>query len=133
MRTTARETIFKILFSSQFSDRIDESLKNALYKSEKLDPNDVLYCNNVLDIVVEHKQQLTDIIDKQSYSFPEARIYPADRSILYIALAEILFMDDIPDKVSMSEAANIASKYSSEKSASFITGILSTVSGGKNV
>ncbi|MDE7301671.1 MAG: transcription antitermination protein NusB, partial [Clostridia bacterium] len=52
---------------------------------------------------------------------------------LMISLAEILYIDDIPDKVSMNEAANIASKYSSEKSATFITGILSAVSGGKNV
>jgi N utilization substance protein B len=70
-------------------------------------------------------------LDKHSLSFPEKRIYPADRSILLIALAEILYMNDIPDKVSVNEAANIASKYSSEKSASFITGILSAVIGGK--
>jgi len=52
---------------------------------------------------------------------------------LLIGLAEILYVDDIPEKVSMNEAANIASKYSSAKSASFITGILSAVAGGKNV
>lgn len=133
MRTIARETLFKILFSSQFSDRIDNSLKNALYKSEKLEEKDVEYCDSVLALVAEHREEFTKILDKQSFSFPEARIYPADRSILFIALAEILYMDDIPDKVSLSEAANIASKYSSEKSASYITGILSAVSGGKNV
>ena len=52
---------------------------------------------------------------------------------MLVALAEILYMDDIPDKVSLNEAANIASKYSSEKSASFISGVLSAISGGKNV
>ena len=64
-------------------------------------------------------------------AFPETRIFPADKSILFIAAAEILYCDDVPDKVAVSEAANIASRYSSEKSASFISGILSSVIAGK--
>lgn len=133
MRTIARETLFKILFSSQFSENIDGNLKSALYKSERLDENDKLYCETALNIVSEHKEEFIEILDKCSLSFPEKRIYPADKSILLISLAEILYMDDVPDKVSVNEAANIASKYSSEKSASFITGILSAVIGNKNV
>ena len=59
--------------------------------------------------------------------FPESGLFPADKSILFIALAEILYTDDIPDAVAVNEAANIASKYSSEKSASFVSGILSEI------
>ena len=44
-----------------------------------------------------------------------------------IALAEIMYFDGIPEAVSVNEAANIASKYSSEKSASFVSGILSEI------
>lgn len=131
MRTIARETLFKVLFSSQFSDSVDKGLAEALYKSEKLDDNDIKYCNTLLKIIGEHRDEFSEILDKHSYSFPEKRIFPADRSILLIGLAEILYMDDIPDKVSLNEAANTASKYSSEKSASFITGVLSAISGGK--
>ena len=67
------------------------------------------------------------MIDKKSLAFPESRLFPADRSVLFIAVAEILYCDDVPDKVAASEAANIASRYSSEKSASFISGILASV------
>jgi N utilization substance protein B len=131
MRTIARETVFKILFSSQFSDGVDIILKRALYKSEKLDENDMAYGDKVLDIIKEHSEEFTNLLDTHSHSFPENRIYPADKSILLIALAEILYMDDVPDKVAVNEAANIASKYSSAKSASFITGILSAIMGEK--
>lgn len=127
MRTTARETLFKLLFSSQFSSSDNGELKRVLYKSDKLDENDIKYCNGVLQKLTANLQNITNIIDKYSYSFPQSRIYPADKSILYIAITEILYFDDIPDKVSVNEAANIASKYSSEKSASFISGILSSV------
>lgn len=128
MRTVARETLFKLLFSTQFVDSIDSGLKNSLYKSEKLSPDDIAYCDKMLELIGEHEKELLQELDEHSILFPEKRIFPADKSILLIALCEIKYCDDIPDKVSMNEAANIASKYSSAKSASFITGILSTVS-----
>lgn len=133
MRTIARETLFKIIYSSQFSDEIDGELKTALYKSNELTADDISYCESVLKVICERKEELIALLDKHSVSFPEKRIFPSDRSILLIGLAEILYFDDIPDKVSLNEAANIASKYSSAKSATFITGILSAVAGGKNV
>ena len=127
MRTTARETVFKILFSSQFNDDIKE-LKNSLYKIEKLNKNDTEYCDQILNTVASNREKLIEIIDERSKLFPQVRMFPADRSIILIALAENLcFIPDIPSAVSINEAANIASKYSSEKSASFISGILSEV------
>ncbi len=126
MRTTARETVFKVLFSSQFNDDIKE-LKNSLYKIEKLNKNDTEYCDQILNTVASNREKLIEIIDERSKLFPQVRMFPADRSIILIALAEIMFIPDIPSAVSVNEAANIASKYSSEKSASFISGILSEV------
>ena len=133
MRTLARETLFKIVYSSQFVGTFDEQLKKSLYKSAELDEDDKTYCERLLSIISEHRDELAKTVDDYSIAFPEKRIFPADRSILLIALSEILYCDDIPDKVSLNEAANIASKYSSEKSATYVTGILSAVVGGKNV
>ena len=81
----------------------------------------------MLGIIRVHKDEFTEILNSRSRLFPEARLFPADRSVLFIALAEILYRDDIPDTVSVNEAANIASKFSSEKSASFVSGILAEV------
>lgn len=132
MRTIARETLFKIVYASQFNDDGDGELKTALYKANELTADDIKYCDNVLSVIDEHRDELLSLLDKHSLSFPEKRIFPSDKSILLIGFAEILYFDDIPDKVSLNEAANIASKYSSAKSATFITGILSAVAGGKN-
>lgn len=132
MRTIARETIFKLLYASQFGDGIDGELKTALYRAGELSADDIAYADRVLSVIEEHGNELLELLDKHSLSFPEKRIFPADKSILLIGFAEILYCDDIPDKVTMNEAANIASKYSSAKSATFITGILSAVAGGKN-
>ena len=131
MRTIARETLFKIVYASQFNEGVDGELKIALYKANELTADDIDYCDRVLTVITEHRDELLALLDKHSISFPEKRIFPSDKSILLIGFAEILYFDDIPDKVSLNEAANIASKYSSAKSATFITGILSTVAGGK--
>lgn len=133
MRTIARETLFKLIYSSQFSDGIDNELKVSLFKANELTADDINYCERVLSAISEHRDELIKLLDKRSVSFPEKRIFPSDRSILLIGLAEILYLDDVPAKVSMNEAANIASKYSSAKSASYISGILSAVAGGGNV
>lgn len=126
MRTNARESVFKILFAAQFSDEVEDT-RRAVISQEKFNENDIAYCNRVLSAVAENKARLTSIIDGRSRQFPESRLFPADRSILLIAIAEILYFDDIPAAVSVNEAANIASKYSSEKSATFISGILSEI------
>ena len=127
MRTTAREAAFKIIFASRFTGEIEINLKNALIKSDKLDGDDCEYLDRILKISVGNEDELLKIIDEFSRDFPESRLFPADKSILLVALAEIKYMDDIPNVVSVSEAANIASKYSSAKSASFISGILSEI------
>lgn len=129
MRTKAREVAFQTVFASYFTGEYDNGLKNALCKNEKLGKQDIAYVDAVLSLVAEHDKEFEETIDRLSVSFPSVRIYPADKSILYIALAEINYMDDIPAAVSANEAANMASKYSSEKSASFISGILAEVIG----
>ena len=126
MRTNAREAAFKILFSAQFSDNV-EYTKRSVISAENLKEDDISYLNNIIRAVTENREQLTKIIDEHSRLFPESRLFPADRTVLLIAIAEILYFGDIPSAVSVNEAANIASKYSSEKSATFISGILSEI------
>lgn len=127
MRTIAREAAFKLVFASRFTGEIDSGLENTLKKTEHLDKDDTEYIERVLKILSEHEDELLKIIDGHSTYFPESRLFPADKSILLVALAEIKYMDDIPAAVSANEAANISSKYSSAKSASFISGILSDI------
>ena len=126
MRTAARETAFKITFASRF-DVDTGDLKRALVKADKLTDDDKEFVDRLLKIIDERGEELLKLVDERSKSFPESRLFPADKSILLIALAEILYMDDVPAAVSCNEAANIASKYSTPKSADFISGILSEV------
>lgn len=127
MRTKARETLFKLVFSSQFTGSVENNLKRSLYKIENLDENDIKYCDDILEILKNNIENISSVIDKHSQLFPEKRIFPADKSVLQIAISEILYYGDVPDAVSVNEAANIVSKYSTEKSANFVSGILSEI------
>ena len=58
MRTIARETLFKLVFSSQFGDEgIDRTLKSNLYKINKLDDSDKEYCERVLGVIAGHSEE----------------------------------------------------------------------------
>ena len=127
MRTLAREAAFKLVFASRFTGEIDSDLEKILIKTDHLNEDDSAYVERLLSIISEHEDELLNLIDEHSTFFPESRLFPADKSILLIALAEIKYMNDIPSAVSANEAANISSKYSSAKSASFISGILSEI------
>lgn len=127
MRTTAREAAFKLVFASRFTGEMDSELEKTFKKTDHLDNDDVEYVNRVIEIIIEHEEELLKTIDDYSRDFPESRLFPADKSILLVSLAEIKYMDDIPEIVSVNEAANISSKYSSAKSASFVSGILSEI------
>ncbi|MDE6868095.1 MAG: hypothetical protein K2J83_03000, partial [Clostridia bacterium] len=83
MRTVARETLFKIIFADQFNSDCGEAFKSAMYKSEKLNDPDISYCESILRIVDEHKEEFAKLLDKHSRLFPESRLFPADRSILF--------------------------------------------------
>lgn len=127
MRTTAREAAFKLVFASRFTGEMDSELEKTFKKTDHLDNDDIEYVNRVIEIITEHEEELLKTIDDYSRDFPESRLFPADKSILLVSLAEIKYMDDIPEIVSVNEAANISSKYSSAKSASFVSGILSEI------
>lgn len=125
MRSLAREVAVQVVFATLFCEQ-NEGLKSALCKKENLKKEDVEYVDGVLAAVEEHRAEEEEIIDKISLSFAAQRVFPVDKSILYVAIAEILYLG-VPARVVCNEAANLASKYSTEKSASYVTGILSEV------
>lgn len=127
MRVNAREAAFKIVFSQQFHDECTEAFRNSVYRSEKLSEEDRAYAERLYSAVTENREALSAILAEKVTRFAEYRIYPADRSALLIALAEIEYFEDIPPVVSVNEAVALARKYSTERSAEFVNGVLAGV------
>ncbi|MBQ8428319.1 MAG: nitrogen utilization protein B, partial [Clostridia bacterium] len=72
-------------------------------------------------------QRLIEGIEAACHHYLENRLNPMDKSILLVAMAEILYFDEIPPVVSVAEATGLARKYSSEKGIDFVNGVLAGV------
>ena len=127
MRNAAREAALNIIFAQQFNTDCIDTLKKKIYKQFALNEEDMLFAADLVATVEEHRAELITGIEDACHHYRENRINPTDKSILLIAMAEIKYFDEIPPVVSVSEAAGLARKYSTETSADFVNGVLSGV------
>ncbi len=81
----------------------------------------------LLEHCVRNKKECIDLIVKRTHNWDFERIAIIDKLIMTLTICEFLYFEDIPTKVSIDEAIEIAKKYSTEKSGQFINGILDGV------
>ena len=124
MRSDAREAAFQIVFASLFGGDSGESFRKKLYRKSKLSEEEISFAEELVSLTEEHAEELGKKLAEKVTRFAEYRIFPVDRAIMLVALAEIFYMSDVPPVVSVSEAAALARKYSAETSATFVNGVL---------
>lgn len=131
MRNDCREAVMCILFAEQFnSEGCTKEFRNRVYKKFDLSRNeDIDFADSLLSTIEQHKESIIEKIESVSHHYLENRIFPLDKCILMIAVAEILYYDDteIPPVVSASEATNLAKKYSGDTAADFVNGVLAGI------
>lgn len=125
MRKTARENAFKLIFEKLINEDSDELGYAAL--TEGLDENDKNFLDTLLCGVETEKEFLKSVVSRFLRGFNLDRIYKIDLAILYVSCYEILFLTDVPDKVSVNEAVELAKTYSTDKSPAFVNGVLAGV------
>lgn len=90
--------------------------------------NDVKnYAIDIAEYFQRNHKEIDDIIQKYAKNWDLGRLVKMDKDILRIAIVELLYMKDAPMKVVVDEALELAKKYSTDDSASFINGILAKV------
>ena len=127
-RKNARESVFKMIFEYTFSKEKDPYILEEFLSDEE-NKDEVGYIKEVYNGVIDKYDELIEKIANVSKSFKLERIYKIDLAILLVSLYEILYIKSIPTNVSINEALNLSKIYSTEKSASFINGILSNFVG----
>ncbi len=83
--------------------------------------------------VTEHRAAIDELLTAKSKNWSLARMARVDLSILRIAIFELLFRSDIPKNVTINEAIEVAKKFGTEDSSSFINGILDDIAAGLTV
>lgn len=125
-RRIARDVAFKLVFEYMFSGEQKQELVDeyATDFSDKDYDDDVAYVREVYSGVASHYDELNKLLSEKLEKFELDRLYKVDRALLLLALYEILYMPSVPYKVSVDEALSLAKKYSTEKSAKYINGVL---------
>ncbi|AGK97671.1 transcription antitermination factor NusB [Clostridium pasteurianum] len=127
-RRKSREIAMKLLFEISINTKeVNEAIETYKDNNEKLEDVDFQYIENILEGISKNTAFLDKIIEANSNNWKLSRISKVNMSILKIAVYEIYFDDEIPEKVSANEAVNLAKKYSDEKSPAFINGVLGNI------
>ncbi len=130
-RHLARSIAMQSLFEWDFYDcarDVDEIVRrNILEFAPGMD--DGAFAKNIVDNVSAHKAEIDDIIQKAAPEWPLKQIAPVDRNVLRIGLAELLFGDrkEVPPKVAINEAIELAKTFGGDSSGKFVNGVLGTV------
>ena len=129
-RSIVMQTLYEWDFrgSNLTSLALEESLsRNATEFAPGV--NDISFMRNLLLSVLEKRSQLDDIIEKAAPDWPIDKIALVDRNILRIGLYELIFEDrgEVPAKVAINEAIELAKTYGGETSGKFVNGVLGAV------
>jgi N utilization substance protein B len=126
-RRKSREIAIQILYQFEMNRTdLDEGLK--LFWAEHPNSKEVSgFAEYLVRGVDDNKDEIDSIIVNAASNWSLKRISPVDRGILREAIFEFIFCKDIPYKVTLNEAIEMGKKFSSEKSGSFINGILDSV------
>ena len=125
-RSKIRENVFKMLFRAEFHDADDMKEQLDLFDEELENPSEseLFYINSKSKGILEHIDEIDALINEISTGWKTSRMAKVDLSIIRMAVYEIKFEDDIPFKVSVNEAVELAKKYGADESPAFVNGIL---------
>lgn len=128
-RRAAREAAMRLLYEYSIKNELSQNSMydmSDIFQVNKLTEENLSYVENVVNEFLQHKEDIDSYIEKHSISWSLDRISKVDLSILRLALFEI-FYSEVPNNIVCNEAIEIAKTYSSEKSASYINGVLGGV------
>ena len=128
-RTKARECALKILYQIEITkDDYNNSLR--IYWEREPDTEDIVkdFAAQLVKGVKDNIKEIDSAISKYATNWQIDRMAIVDRNILRIATFEIFYLEDIPSKVSINEAVDIAKKYGDTDSGKFVNGILDRIS-----
>ena len=137
-RGNARELAVHLIYAREFTgdepqkivaDRLEKEYYSRLAEENQVytdrpSKTQVAYLDNVVAGVANRSEELNEIIQKYSIGWDVSRISKLARTIMQLAIFEILYVTDVPTGVAISEAVRIAKMYDGDDTGSFVNGIL---------
>ncbi|MFQ5674552.1 MAG: transcription antitermination factor NusB [bacterium] len=126
-RRKARELALRALYAQEMSNNSVSVIIEEMIRGRGDQESLKNFAAKLVEISCLNKERIDGMITETARNWEFGRIAVLDKMIMRIAISEFLYFEDIPPKVSIDEAIEIAKKYSTEASGQFINGILDAV------
>lgn len=126
-RRSSRELALKFLYQSELNAGDYNEQMSQFLEISPVQEDVRKFMVDLVDTINHSKAEIDELLEKSSENWTLARMTVIDRNILRIATAELLYHKDIPPKVVIDEAVEIAKKFGSEDSPDFINGVLDRI------
>lgn len=123
-RRKTRELAMKLFYQMEIMKEFDEEIIKFYMEENNISDE---YIVTISKNFIENKDKIDEIIEKYSKNWKISRMGKIEASLLRLATTEILFMEDIPKKVSVNEVLELSKTYGDEKSVPFLNGILGRI------
>lgn len=132
IRTELREHIFKMLYQVEFyeAEEVQASLRLYFDALERATEEDKAYMQGKHEAVVARLAEIDELLNANTQGWKTKRMNKVDLAILRLAVYEMTWDDDIPTKVAINEAVELAKRFGGDDSPSFVNGVLGKVARG---
>ncbi len=126
-RRKGREFALMILYELEFRPGEADRILEEFWQDHLAPPEVQAFTDSLVRGTLEHVREIDQLITANAAHWSLVRIAPIERNILRMAAHELLHRYDIPEKVSINEAIELAKLYGSEESGAFVNGILDQI------
>ena len=126
-RRSARETVLQALYAVEVGQEHEAKALKDILGREKRDEEINEFIVELFEISLKNRDWCENEIKSRLNNWEFERVAVLDRLLLIMAISEIFFIDNIPPKVSIAEAIEIAKQFSTEESSAFVNGVLDNI------
>lgn len=124
-RALAMQSLYEWDFYGGEKNALEVTERNLMEFAPNFDEND--FAKSIVQGVVKNQAQIDETISKFAPEWPLPKITTVDRNVLRIGTYELLFNFDIPSKVAINEAIELAKTFGGESSGKFVNGVLGAI------
>ena len=121
-RSKARKRALDLLFASELRSEDPVEALDAAIEAGEGPTNE--YTSVLVRGVAEHQARIDELLEEYSQGWTLGRMPAVDRNVLRIGVYELLYADDVPDAVAVTEAMALVRDLSTDESPSFVNGVL---------
>ena len=126
-RHDARALALKVLYEVDMARHTAEVVLERQFASIEIEPENEVFARALVAGALEHLAETDGIITRLAPAYPVSQLSPIDRNILRLAIYELLHDNNVPVRVAINEAVELAKDFGADNSAKFINGVLSSV------